>query len=1459
MSQPVLNSVEYQPTCYPTVAGGPANGLTVNAFILPNSQLCLTVRVRDVTGYIWYTSPPLAGSNNGIAVFNIPQILSNSIVYYVDVQWATLNTTPTWVAGQYATSVIVTDVPRLTELSIDSDLETIRASWDFPDSALPSTAVEVMVVNSNPNTLIGQFLLKGFRGRGLCNDPVSNNAAIFLRLVANSALGSLNSQPYSYGPFLEQYDVPPRGQPITVANYDGNVIQVAWGLPGSASWKQRSAMELLITSSGSNPTVVAVPAGPGGGSTVVGELGAGVWSVACRVRIGPVLGPVGDSVTLLTSAPTLTSITATSGSVTATVVAPSGTVATVTLRYGDKVLAQATSTPSNATVTLNYANVGGLTGLTLVAQAVLTSSGLTCSGPLSPPYVVPTKPPGFVDFSVTSNATVWNINVEWTLPESTSDITAQYIVFQDSSGGMVWNGSVPAANRSWQLSYTRAHAVTTKTYTLTLTTSTSTASLPAAAIVMSFALPAFTSVICARDRILAQWTAPQTGSVSSYRLRLFDLTTSTTTPVAVVETVTTQAQFDFGAAALSPTASYGLNLQLLNGPVALTVPEDNSANVLIAAPTLSSIAVSANAVAATVALPAGAPPGTLATVTLRCFDRVLAEATTTSSLSSVTLSYANSSSLTGLTLVARCVLTSGALKSYGPASAPYAAPTKAPVFTAITLTPNGDNWDFEATWRFPEIPSDVIAQTLQVVNSSGNPLFWKDLVGPVQTLQYSFLQTEASSSEAYSVQLIASTATATLPTASTGLYFAPPSFTFVKCDRDRIFAEWTAPSIGAVSAYRLRLFDVTNSTPVLKAVVETATTLGQFDFGAVALAPTASYGLNLQVVSGPVVLTVHDDGTYATAPLLVTTTPQGLWVSTTLYGNVPSFFWNSTFGNSPPDGAGYWLEFSDWQLTTKTASPKYTFASAKGAFPPVAVTVAAQMSAGNVISRGPASLPLTIPTAAPKILSADYDGVNVSVSWEAVADAVEYKVTVIGNGNIINPTYIFTGTSGRFAKALDPVDGGAGGFFVVVQAVTPSGSGWASDQMALFHAGWFVSTQAPQPPQPPPYLYPAGGIALAPATINIYLPLLGAQPITMAKVGSFALTANPPEAPTYQVLSIAGDSEAWTFVADGVALPSIRPGLRASYVQFLQDAETAGAAPWGIALLQQAIARWMPQTFAEIPYYAFGLALSDGPGTGFIDLRPGTTLRISSANYTNVWSGNSPSWLNGYAAGPTLDFDIGDFLSDNGAWTVSTDSLISRLVAAGAMQVQPPSTDVAANQAAGIADAADLFFTGFRQPFYRVYFPSQLLDPTSVGNIAPNANFALAAAPSFTNLQSGSPIPSAGSTIAYFRGRAVVRVMIRVSLNGAEALVPVGTTIGNMLDRFGNRPPPTAVQLEGLTLERAGGPGLVTFGSDPAPKPVYDVSQPYRVRLDWATMANYGGPASAMDLPLLPGDRIRFP
>jgi len=176
-----------------------------------------------------------------------------------------------------------------------------------------------------------------------------------------------------------------------------------------------------------------------------------------------------------------------------------------------------------------------------------------------------------------------------------------------------------------------------------------------------------------------------------------------------------------------------------------------------------------------------------------------------------------------------------------------------------------------------------------------------------------------------------------------------------------------------------------------------------------------------------------------------------------------------------------------------------------------------------------------------------------------------------------------------------------------------------------------------------------------------------------------------------------------------------------------------------------------------------------------------------------------------------------------------------------------------------VADAADLFFPGFPQPFYRLFFPRQLASPTGTGSISTAANFALASAASYAALNSATPAPGATTPVAYFRGRAVLRLTIRIRVNNAEVAVPLGTTVGNVLDRYGARPPATAIQLTGVTLERAGGPGLAVLGSAPHPPSlIYDRATRHLVRLDWSTMATYGGPADATSLPLLHGDRIAF-
>jgi hypothetical protein len=205
------------------------------------------------------------------------------------------------------------------------------------------------------------------------------------------------------------------------------------------------------------------------------------------------------------------------------------------------------------------------------------------------------------------------------------------------------------------------------------------------------------------------------------------------------------------------------------------------------------------------------------------------------------------------------------------------------------------------------------------------------------------------------------------------------------------------------------------------------------------------------------------------------------------------------------------------------------------------------------------------------------------------------------------------------------------------------------------------------------------------------------------------------------------------------------------------------------------------------------------------------------------------------------------------------DSFVAMLTASGAMAISPPATIPATGASAGVADAADLFFPRFPNPFYRLFFPGQLENPTGAGSTSTAANFALASAANFTALSSSTPSPGATTPVAYFRGRAVLRLMIRIRVNGVEVVVPLGTTVGNVLDRYGVRPPATKIQLTGVTLERASGPGLAVLGPSPPPPPLtYDSATRRRVRLDWSTMATYGGPADATNLPLLHGDRMAF-
>lgn len=508
-------------------------------------------------------------------------------------------------------------------------------------------------------------------------------------------------------------------------------------------------------------------------------------------------------------------------------------------------------------------------------------------------------------------------------------------------------------------------------------------------------------------------------------------------------------------------------------------------------------------------------------------------------------------------------------------------------------------------------------------------------------------------------------------------------------------------------------------------------------------------------------------------------------------------------------------------------------------------TVAAVAGSSGLTVTGPAGLPFVLPTGQPVMQALDYNGTTVEMTWTRVPDATGYIISVYATG-ATQPVYQTQASAAATSSVFSPaIADQTKTYQVVVQAARNGNSGPPSAPVALFTPAIFVSADLASIKAP--YLFPATSLQRTASDSTLYLPDLGAgtalrQPLP--NVGAFQLAQNSASATNSvfpYLLSIAATSEAWTFGA-----APIRTQLQSDYVAFLQQAETAGVVPAGMALLQQVIARAMPQTFQETLYYAYGI----DPVQGCADLRPGMILRVVFNDYLNVGVTPTPVWLNGYTGGSTLDYDIGSYLSAQGTWTVGFDAFIAQLVTNGVMQVSPPQASVPGRTEAGIADAADLFYPAFRAPFYRLFFPTDLQSPTTPGSVFNADNFVLAAAASYALLNSTVRDPTTSNAVAYFRGRAVVKLCIRVVVNGVEQVVPIGTTVSNILERAGRLPPSTAVGLTGLRLERARGPVVQDATAACA------IDGTYRVRLDWQHLAVYGPGWDALSLPLLHGDHL---
>jgi hypothetical protein len=521
----------------------------------------------------------------------------------------------------------------------------------------------------------------------------------------------------------------------------------------------------------------------------------------------------------------------------------------------------------------------------------------------------------------------------------------------------------------------------------------------------------------------------------------------------------------------------------------------------------------------------------------------------------------------------------------------------------------------------------------------------------------------------------------------------------------------------------------------------------------------------------------------------------------------------------------------------------------------VALAVQAKDTTGTVATTTAFGPRLRVPTEPPVIRDVDFDGATVRVSWDPVPGVRGYSLSALASGppKEIGHTDVDGGrTSARFKVAL--ADNLSPPYQVVVEPVTAAGHGVGA-YAPLFAPGLYVrpataATTNPVAPALPARIVRATTPALAPSAVTAYLPDLGpltGLPIKPAQSGAsdfpFTLEAVGGQSPPLEY-KLTIDNGALRFDPG-------RATLAATYGELLAMAESNGATPQGILAIQQATARLMPQTFDETLFYSYGLDAV----AGCVDLRPGMVLRVGFSSFDLTAVSGAEKWSSGYTGGPVVDYDVGD-VTAGGGWRVGFDAFVDWLVANGALTVPAPSGDPPQPHAvdvveSGGADAADLSFSRFQQPFYRLFVPGALQAATDAAVSRTSQQFTIAAAPSWHQLETASPLPGGGVSLAYFRGRAVVRPCVRVEVDETEHVVPVGTTVGNVLDRLARRPPPAALALRGMRLERASGPAVV----DPASGYRADALQ--RVHLDWNGVVTWPG-GDALSLPLLHGDRIAF-
>lgn len=806
--------------------------------------------------------------------------------------------------------------------------------------------------------------------------------------------------------------------------------------------------------------------------------------------------------------------------------------------------------------------------------------------------------------------------------------------------------------------------------------------------------------------------------------------------------------------------------------------------------------------------------------------------------------------MVGVSIVAAATSADGTIS--GPKSSPAILLASAPVLqsTVIYIDPSdATQWRIDAAWsRLPDAAENVNSYTVAVLLDN-TIVATKTVTGTSATLR--FATSAIGNTKTQIIQLYATGITGgrSLVQQSTAIFTAPQLNALVTT-ASQIMVDWTAPPVIAASALPAVYQPVVMyGGNIVYRGVETEATQGLISLPDLYLPLNKDILVLVNVAIGPVMLQADPRITDRCSAVPILSAPGIAPVSTLVMENISTLNWSAVTGAS-----AYTINFTTGDTVSNVSKTSYPLTGPQKAGSGIGYTILATGSSNGVPVSGPPSALAFVPTNAANVSSVRFDGDICNVSWDAVPDVISYNIFLLDAAANTAYSGTATGTSLSFPFAADPTKE----YNVYVQPVMNNGTGLTGATLPLFNTGLFLSRQPASAAYP--YMYPAEnmaalGTAIAnpvPQAITLYLPELGAAPGALGTdpivVNPFTVEPSGTNNLPYK-LTIAADALVWEFNTTG-----IRASLQSAYINFLKKIELPGnslpgATPYGISLVQAAIAGMMPQTFAEQLYYNFGFSTVSTVGAGFVDLRPGMILRVLASDYINIAQSGLPSWINGYSGGNVMDMEIGGYNTGT-EWLTGFDAFLSTLSAQGLLHVSSPAASVNSVQA-GLANPIDLYYTQFVQPFYRLYFPSAISSAWGTGSNATGSNFTLAAAASYSVLQNTTVNPADFST-AYFRGRAIIEVMIKVLVNGNERIVPIGTTVGNLLEQLGVKPIATSPVLKQLRVYRSIAAAITSTDAQTTLGPQMEL------RVDWKGLTDYstGYGLNAMSAPLLPGDQI---